>query len=100
MSIIATAANVNFAGSWSTFWSSISGSLGKLPTILGIIGMLLVVFAILTYLWERRRGQGDHKKILWAIVVGCCLAAPDVVIPAILTIVDFIANAIASGLSI
>jgi len=66
--------------------------------------MLLVVAAILTYLWERRRGNGGqgggHQKILWAIAIGMVLAAPDVVIPAILTIVDFIANALASGLSI
>jgi len=102
--IIATAANINFAGSWSTFYHAISGSLGKLTTILGIIGMLLVVAAILTYLWERRRGggdgKGDHTKILWAIIVGAILAAPSVVIPAILTIVDFVANVIASGLNI
>jgi len=99
--IIATA-SINFASSWTTFWSSISGSLGKLPTILGIIGMLLVVSAILTYLWERRRGGGEkgHSKILWTILIGAILAAPSVVIPAILTIVDFIANVIASGLNI
>jgi len=102
--IIATA-SINFASSWTTFWSSISGSLGKLPTLLGIIGMLLVVSAILTYLWERRRNGGggqtkDHSKILWAIIIGAILAAPSVVIPAILTIVDFVANVIASGLNI
>lgn len=99
--IIATS-SINFASSWTTFWSSISGSLGKLPTLLGIIGMLLVVAAILTYLWERRRGGGGggHQKILWTILVGAILAAPSVVIPAILTIVDFIANVIASGLNI
>lgn len=99
---IVAAANVNFAGSWRTFWSSISGSLGKLPTLLAVIGMLLVVAAVLTYLWERRRGGGGggHSKILWTILVGAVFAAPSVVIPAILTIVDFIANAIASGLNI
>jgi len=66
--------------------------------------MLLVVAAILTYLWERRRGgdggKGGHTKILWAIIIGAILAAPSVVIPAILTIVDFVANVIASGLNI
>jgi len=104
VSLIIATASINFASSWTTFWSSISGSLGKLPTLLGIIGMLLVVAAILTYLWERRRGgdggKGGHSKILWAIIVGAILAAPSVVIPAILTIVDFVANVIASGLNI
>ena len=102
MQPIIGAANVNFAGSWTTFWSSISGSLGGLTTLLAVVGMLLVVVAIITYIWERRRGATGgrgHSGVLWTIVAGMVLAAPNVVLPGVLTLVDFLANTISSAIT-
>lgn len=99
--IIATT-SIDFAGSWSKFWTAISGSLGGLTTILSIVGMLLVVGGILGYIWERRKGGGGggHSKLGWTILVGAILAGPNVVIPALLTLFDFAANVIVSALKL
>lgn len=95
------ATTVDFASSWSTFWTSISGSISGLTKVLGIIGLLLVVGSIFKWLWERRRGgMGGgfqaHSHILFTLVLGAVLAAPDFMINWMLTLLDVIVNAIAS----
>ena len=94
-------ANVDFAGSWSTLWGSVSGSISGFTKILGIIGLLLVVGSVLKWLWDRRRGgMGGglqaHSHVLFTLVLGAVLAAPNFMIGWILTILDTIVNAIAS----
>jgi hypothetical protein len=95
--MIAAAASINLAGSWSTFWASTSKSIGTLTTLLTTVGMLLVIGAILKYVWERRRGGGSSPTtLLWTLLVGGVLAGPDVFIPTILTLADDVINAISS----
>ena len=94
-------ASVDFASSWTTLWGSVSGSISGLTKILGIIGLLLVVGSVLKWLWERRRGgMGGgfqaHSHILFTLVLGAVLAAPDFMIEWMLVILDTIVNAIAS----
>lgn len=92
---------VDFASSWQTFWGTISGSLGGFTKILGIIGLLLVVGSILKWLWERRRngltgGFKAHEGLVYTLVLGAVLAAPNFMIFWMLTILDTVVNAIAS----
>jgi hypothetical protein len=91
--MFADATSINLAGSWSTAWSSLSGPLGSFVTFLGVIGTMLVIGALVVYFWERRRGGGSHTKLIWTALVGCILAGPDIVLPSILTLFDFAANA-------
>ena len=96
--MVATA--IDLAGSWTTFWNSVSGSLGSFSSFMAIIGMLIVIGAIFMHLWERKRsGQspGYHKMII-ALVIGGILAGPNIFIPVILTLADFIISAIAAAL--
>ncbi len=93
----ATSANqVDLAKSWSTVWTDVSGATGfsKFSSLLAIVGVLLVVFSIGRYLWQRRTGQSQHQHVLWTLVVGGVLVLPDVLIPALLAIADVIINAI------
>lgn len=101
MTLLFIVASVDFASSWTTLWGSVSGSISGLTKILGIIGLLLVVGSVLKWLWERRRGgMGGgfqaHSNILFTLVLGAVLAAPDFMIEWMLVILDTIVNAIAS----
>lgn len=89
------ASAIDLASSWTKAWTAISGPLGAFASLLGVIGALLVVFGVAGYIWERRRGGGaSHQKLLYTIVIGAILAAPGVVVPSLLTAVDFLINAL------
>ena len=94
-------ASVDFASSWTTLWNSVSGSISGLTKLLGIVGLLLVVGSVLKWLWDRRRGGVGggfqaHSHILFTLVLGAVLAAPNFMINWMLVILDTIVNAIAS----
>ena len=91
---------IDLAGSWNTAWTAISGPLGSFSSLLAVVGTLMVVFGVVGYIWERRRGGGgNHSKLIYTIVIGAVLSAPGVVVPVLLTAIDFIVNALISLLS-
>lgn len=96
---VMAAGDVDLAGSWETFMAAIEGSAGPILKLLGVIGVLVVVLAIVKWAWDRRRGQGgfgggQSSGAIWgALLVGALLSAPTVVIPLVLEIFDVIANA-------
>ena len=84
---------LNLAGSWNTAWTAISGPLGRVSIWLAVGGALLAVVAIVEYARERHgTSGGKHAKLLYTIVVGADLAVPGIVVPALLTSVDFVVN--------
>jgi hypothetical protein len=88
---------VDLASYWGSLWSTLSTTLGsKTTTLLGVIGLILLIGGVLTYLWERRKGGGGqgHTKLLWTMLIAGILAAPNFIIPVILFILDAIINAI------
>lgn len=91
-------ANVNLAAGWTTVWSAIQSAIGSQVTaLLTAIGVILVVGAILKWIWDRRRGGGgNHSHLLYTLLIGGILAAPDFIIPVILTILDTLINVIVS----
>ena len=54
----------------------------------------MVAFAIMKWAWSRRRGGAQAGLLGWPLFVGAALAAPNAVIPAVLWVVDLIANAV------
>jgi hypothetical protein len=93
---VLAAASVNFQSGWSTVWNSVTAAAGsQLTTLMTALGVVLVVFAIVKWLWDRRRSgfQGNHSGLLWTFGVGAVLAAPDVIIPLLLGLADLITNA-------
>lgn len=89
---------VNLTGGWNTLWSAISGAIGgQVMAILTIIGVVLVVFAIGKYFFDKRRGGGVTQGlgvVMWTLVFGAILAAPQAIIPLLLTILDLLINTI------
>jgi hypothetical protein len=87
--------SVDLSGAWSTFWSAVTASAGaQLTNVLSVLGVAVLVFAVVGYLWQRARNVGgDSSKLVWAVAIGATLAAPGVIFPLMLTLVDVIANA-------
>ncbi|MHB1210245.1 MAG: hypothetical protein ACYC1I_11160 [Acidimicrobiales bacterium] len=86
--------SINLAGSWGTAWTAISGRVGAFSSLSVAIGASVVVVGLVGYIRERRRGGGNHSKLIYTIVIGAVIGVPGVVIPVLLTGVDFIANAL------
>lgn len=95
-SALPAAGEVNLADGWDKFWIPFSNALPGLDTLLTVIGVGLVAFAIGSWLWERRRGGGmggqGNSKLLWTGLAGAAFAAPTVIFPIGLMIIDAIIN--------
>lgn len=88
---------VDFTKSWQEFWGAFSGSASGLVTLAGIAGVLMVVVSICMWIFKKARGGGANTStVVWMLVIGGVLCAPTVLIPLILTIVEFVINGIAS----
>ncbi len=87
---------VNLAAGWAKVWGVVQGALGGVAGLLTAVGVILVVAALVKFLWDKRRGGGGQgsSAVLWAIVVGSVLAAPGLIIPLLLGVTDVVANAI------
>ena len=99
--MITIASDVNLKGGWDTLIAAIEASAGStaLFTVLAVAGAVLVIGAVATHLIAKRRGGNlfggqDTTKVGGAIIAGSLLAAPKVVIPGVLWLVDLIANAV------
>lgn len=86
---------VDLSGAWSGLWSKVTGAagIGDLVIFMTWVGVGLVVFAIVKWAWTRRRGGASSGSVGWPLLVGAALAAPNAVIPALLWLVDLLANA-------
>jgi len=86
--------NVNLSAAWTTFWSAINrGQISTLLTIVTVIGLIVMVSALLGFVFKKRRGGGgDTKGLWWAIAIGALCSAPNVLIPVILKLIDLIVN--------
>jgi len=89
------AAEIDLSGAWSTFWNAVTASAGaQLTNVLSVLGVVVLVAAFAGYLWQRARNKGgDNGKLLWAVAIGATLAAPGVIFPLVLNVVNLIANA-------
>lgn len=96
------AAELNLRGNWDTIWSAISGD-SDVTKLLGIFGTIIVIAAIVGFIWAKRRGdgggggggnqhQGRTKFLIGALVVGTLMAAPSVILPLALGIADLVGN--------
>jgi hypothetical protein len=94
MIIMVRPLEVNLSGQWNTLWGTLKQAVPGLPTILGMLALILVVLAIVSWVWGRRRNitASNNQPLIGAIIVAAVFAAPDLVLPLLLTIVDGVAN--------
>lgn len=86
---------LDLSGAWSAFWRGISSGLGNLPMALAIIGMLIIVGGLVKFFWDKRRGGGGNtSQLAWTSIVGSLLAAPNLILPLLLGIIDLVVNMI------
>ncbi|GAA4033882.1 hypothetical protein GCM10023063_17180 [Arthrobacter methylotrophus] len=95
MAVPTAADKVDLQGGWDAFWGAITTGFPGITTLMTVVGVCLVVFALIKWAWDRRRGggMGQGSQPLWgALVPGAILAAPAVLFPLLLSILDFVAN--------
>lgn len=80
---------MDLAGKWSNFWSAVGGGSG-IWTAVAAIGVGCILVGIVMWAYQRRKGQGDSKTLWGWVLLGCVLAAPEVLFPVILTVLDVI----------
>jgi hypothetical protein len=86
--------SLHLASDWSSLWGSISGSIGPLTRLLGAIGLILMLIALIRWVIDKRRGgQANHAGLLWTAIFGAILSAPNMLLPTALTLVDKVVNA-------
>jgi hypothetical protein len=80
---------------WSDVWDPISSAFDGGIKLLAIIGVCLAVFAILKWVWDRRKGGGGGGQgLIWMMLIGATLAVPDIILPMILQLIDWIIEAV------
>lgn len=89
---------IDLTGAWGTFFAAFETSVGvgRILTLLSILGVLIVVMALIKWAWDRRRGGGmGQSGAVWgSLLVGALMCAPKILIPVFLFILDAVANAV------
>lgn len=85
---------VDLSAVWKTFWNAVTEEAGaNFSVVLSVVGLIIVIFTLLGYVWKRWRNQGAQMGQMWlAILLGGLFAAPAILIPLLLFLVDLIAN--------
>lgn len=85
---------VDFKSGWNTLWGAVESAVPNLGTIMAAIGVAIIVLALITYFWQKRRGGlGQNTQAIWgAVIFGALMCAPAIVIPLLLTILEWVAN--------
>lgn len=87
---------VDLHGSWQGFWRALTGSAGAgFATAAAWLGMLIILGALVVFFWRRTRGrveEGPRGWVIWAVIFGAILAAPEFIMPVLLSLIDGIAN--------
>lgn len=93
--------DLNLKGGWDTILSAIEAASGSeaLFTVLAVAGTVIVIVAVMATLIAKRRGGQlfgghDNSRITGAVIAGAVLAAPKIVIPAALWVIDLVGNAV------
>lgn len=83
----------DFRGGWDRVWSTLTDAAPGLELAMNIIGVILIIFAILSYLWQHRKGSNWSSGtaiIVGAAILGTALLAPGVLFPLALGVVDWL----------
>lgn len=89
---------IDLRGSFDQFWNAITTGtgIGPILSLLSIVGVALIAFALVKWAWDRRRGGGgggQSSGAVWgALLVGALLSLPEILLPIFLTFLDVVVN--------
>ncbi|XKH58638.1 hypothetical protein LG293_16435 (plasmid) [Citricoccus nitrophenolicus] len=92
--IAAAPAKVDLSAGWTKVIAALESGWSGLLTALTFVGILLIVWALVKWAWDRRRGGGmQGSGPMWgALIPGFILVAPKILIPFLLNLFDIVAN--------
>jgi len=93
-------ASVDLTTGWNKLWSAISSAAPTFFNTLAVIGVALIVFAVLGWIWRKWRGGANSKNLMWGLAIGAVLAGPQLIIPAVLKIIEIVITIIVGLLKI
>lgn len=81
--------NLNWVAGWNKLVAVIPANV---LTFLTVLGVIILVLSVVIWLWQRRKGGGAGMQgFPWiAVVLAAALAGPQVVIPALIGVLQFI----------
>lgn len=88
----------DIAGGWNAFYTMIGGAGGIIPGLwraFALIGVAIFVWALCSYLWKKfrqRGGQGDGKRLGWAMAFAALFVSPSFIIPLLAKVADALIN--------
>lgn len=89
------AGKINLESGWKNVWGIVKSAAPGLSELLLAIGVILVVFALGKWLWDKRKsGGGDSSALMWTAIVGAALAGPEILFPLLLKLVDWLLNGV------
>ena len=85
---------LNLVASWNTFWGTVSGAISTpVQTMLTVVGIGLIVFTVVKFLWDKRRGgSAKSSPVWWTLIFGGVLIAPGFLIPIVLSVLQVAIN--------
>lgn len=82
---------INLAGQWQTLWGPLSKT--GITGVLSFVAFVVALIAIVKYFMARAKGGGaDSRGLLWTGIFCLILAAPQILVPILLTMLDWILN--------
>ncbi|XBH22985.1 hypothetical protein V5R04_07180 [Jonesiaceae bacterium BS-20] len=98
--VILAAEKINLTAGWTSFWTKINtGDFKTLMMYATWVGVALFFGAIVTYFWQKKRGNANAAAIGWTGGLGALLAAPNVLVPVMLTLFSLVVNTVVALLS-
>lgn len=85
---------INLKGSWDTVWSGITSSIPGLSILLSILAVVALSVTLVLWFWQRRKnlGAGGSQTLIGTAVAAAVFAAPDLIIPLLLGLIDGVLN--------
>lgn len=84
---------VDLSAAWDSFWGPVSSAIGtSATTLLTVVGVVILIASIATYIFKKRQGGANTGGLFWAALIGAVLAAPAVLFPLLLQLADFVIN--------
>lgn len=87
---------VELTSQWASIWGSLTADVPNLGSILGLIAGAIVVVTLFRMV-SRKAGGGNVKVLMWWLLIAAVLAAPGMIIPMALALVQLVMNLIVGG---